>query len=185
MVCCCILIKQQRVSAATEAWRRRRALELHQQGWTGRAIAAALGVGPSAVSTWLRQVREGGREALRTRRHRTGKRPKLTAAQPQPVLRLLSHGAEVHGFVGERWTGKRVAALIKREFGVVYHPEYIPRLLCGLGWTPQQPVPSASQRNETKIAQFKADWDAVKKGRSRSSAPAAGSTRPAFTCCQR
>jgi transposase len=165
---------QQRVSAATEEWRRRRAWELHQLGWTGRAIAEALGVGPSAVSTWLRRVREDGLDALRTRRHQTGKRPKLTAEQRQQLLALLQQGAERHGFVGERWTGKRVAALIKREFGVVYHPEYIPRLLRALGWTPQQPVRLASQRNETKIAAFKTDWDAVKKRPTRSSAPSSG-----------
>lgn len=165
---------QQRISAATEEWRRRRAFELHQLGWTGRAIAQALGVGPSAVSTWLRRVREGGVEALRTRRHQTGKRPKLTAEQRQHLLALLQQGAERHGFVGERWTGKRVAALIKREFGVVYHPEYIPRLLRAVGWTPQQPGQLASQRNETKVVKFKADWDTVKKGRTTSSEPLSG-----------
>ncbi len=44
------MAQQHRLSAATEAWRRRRAVELHQVGWTGQAIAAALGVVPSAVS---------------------------------------------------------------------------------------------------------------------------------------
>jgi transposase len=158
------MANQQRLSAATEAWRRRRALELHQAGWTGRAIAEALGVVPSAVSNWVRQVRAGGLEALRTRRHQTGKRPKLTVEQQQRLLTLLKQGAGTQGEVGERWTGKRVAALIKREFGVVYHPEYIPRLLRSLGWTPQQPVQQATQRHATKIAAFKTEWEAVKKG---------------------
>ncbi len=124
--------EQRRLSAATEEWRRRRAHELHQAGWTGRAIAAALGVVPSAVSNWLRSVREGGPDALRTRRQQSGKRPKLTVAQQQQLLALLQEGAETHGAIGERWTGKRVAALIKREFGIGYHPEYIPRLLRAL-----------------------------------------------------
>jgi len=66
--------------------------------------------------------------------------------------------------MGERWTGKRVAALIKREFGAVYHPEYIPRLRRALGWTPQHPVKQATQRNDAKIAAFKTEWEAVKKG---------------------
>src|SRR3712207_5431197 len=123
------MIEQQRISGATEAWRRRRAVEPHPAGWIGRAIAAALGVGPSAVSNWLRKVRAGGVDALRSQRHQTG---------------------------------KRVAALIKREFGVTYHPEYIPRLLRALGWPSQQPGSKASQRDEQKIEQFQADWDAVK-----------------------
>jgi len=161
------MAQHQHLSASTEEWRRRRAVELHQAGWTGRAIAAALGVVPSAVSNWLRRVRDGGIEALRTRRHQTGKRPKLTPEQQQRLVVLLQQGAGTQGEVGERWTGKRVAALIKREFGVVYHPEYIPRLLRSLGWTPQQPVKKATQRNEAQITQFKDEWEAIKKGHSQ------------------
>jgi transposase len=174
MVCCEAMRQQHRLTAPVEEWRRRRAVELHQAGWTGRAIAAALGVVPSAVSTWLRQVREGGLEALRARRHQTGKRPKLTPEQQQRLLALLQEGAGTQGEVGERWTGKRVAALIKGEFGVVYHPEYIPRLLRGLGWTPQQPMQQATQRDEAKIAAFKAEWAAIKKGRNRRAGRSSG-----------
>jgi transposase len=166
--------QQQRLTATVEEWRRRRAVELHQAGWTGRAIAAALGVVPSAVSTWLRQVREGGLEALRARRHQTGKRPKLTPEQQQRLLALLQEGAGTQGAVGERWTGKRVAALIKRECGVVYHPEYIPRLLRGLGWTAQQPGQQATPRDEVQIAAFKDEWAAIKKGRIRKAGRSSG-----------
>jgi transposase len=165
---------KQRLSAAMEEWRRRRAVELHHTGWTGRAIAAALGVAPSAVSNWLKQVREGGLEALRARRQQTGRRPKLTHEQQQRLLALLTDGAAAQGEIGTRWTGKRVTALIKREFGIVYHPEYIPRLLRALGWTPQQPVTQPSQRDEAKIAQFKADWAEVKKGHTGKGAPSSG-----------
>src|SRR3712207_3569021 len=101
---------EQQLSATVEEWRRQRAVDLHQAGWTGRAIAKALGVGPSAVSTWLRQMREGGIEALRTRRHQAGKRPKLTREQQQQLLTLLTAGAGAQGEIGQRWTGKRVAA---------------------------------------------------------------------------
>jgi transposase len=174
MGCCPTMTKQERLSAQTEAWRRFRALALQRAGWTGRTIADALGVVPGAVSNWLRRVRAGGPEALRSRRQQTGKRPKLTHEQHQHVLTLLNQGAEAHGFVGARWTGKRVAALIKREFGVVYHPEYIPRLLRALGWTPQQPAQQASQRAEAKLTAFMAEWAAVKKGRKRKAAPSAG-----------
>ncbi len=123
---------------------------------------------PSAVSNWLRRVHAGGVAALHTQRHQTRKRAKLTSDQQQQLLQLLQAGAEAHGEIGARWTGKRVAALVKREFGVVYHAESVPRLLRTLGWTPQKPVTQASQRDEATITQFKADWDAVKKGHSAS-----------------
>src|SRR5215218_2243665 len=97
-------------------WRRLRAWALAQAGWSGRAIAAALDVTPGAVSQWLKRARAGGADALR---HRLppGATPKLTAEQRAHLPTLLAHGPEAYGFRGEVWTTKRVAALIRQEFG--------------------------------------------------------------------
>jgi|UPI00047852F6 transposase len=67
-----------------------------------------------------------------------------------------------------------MAALIQREFGVSYHPAEIPRLRRAVGGTPQQPVTQASQREEQKIDQCKADGAEVKKGRTRKGALSSG-----------
>ena len=37
-------------------WRRMRAWELSEQGWSGTAIAVALGVSKAAVSGWLKKA---------------------------------------------------------------------------------------------------------------------------------
>ncbi|HET9476243.1 MAG TPA: winged helix-turn-helix domain-containing protein [Dehalococcoidia bacterium] len=132
-------------------WRRLRAWELHQQGWTGRAIAAALGVTPGAVSQWLRRARERGVAALR-RRPPPGAVPKLTAAQRAALPEVLVRGAEAHGFVGDVWTTKRVATVIRREFGVSYHPAHVSRLLRAIHWSLQRPIRRASQRREVAVA---------------------------------
>jgi len=42
----------------------------------------------------------------------------------------------------------RVGQLIEREFGVRYHVKYINRLLTTLGWSLQQPLPRAAERDE-------------------------------------
>ncbi|HXG10446.1 MAG TPA: helix-turn-helix domain-containing protein [Gemmataceae bacterium] len=47
-------------------WRRMRALRLKQEGWSQRAIAAALGVSPAAVSQWLAAADRDGPDALRS-----------------------------------------------------------------------------------------------------------------------
>lgn len=52
-----------------------RALELYQQGWAQRDIAAALGATESAVSRWLAAARRGGREALASHLDRRGVAP--------------------------------------------------------------------------------------------------------------
>ena len=146
---------------ALNEWRRHRAWALHQEGWTGAAIAQALAVTPGAVSQWLKKAREGGAAALQVRIP-PGAPPKLTAAQRAELPRLLAHGAEAYGFLGDVWTTKRVAALIRREFGVSYHPAHVSRLLRACGWTVQKPVFRATQRDEAAIAAWTAErWPAL------------------------
>src|SRR5829696_8859480 len=87
-------------------WREERRLRgwaLHQQGWTGTAIATALGVTKGAVSRWLKRARAGGIEALHSRPP-PGPTARLTADQLAQLPSLLARGAEAFGFIGEVWT---------------------------------------------------------------------------------
>src|SRR3712207_1341271 len=88
--------------------RRRRAWELHQQGWKQTAIAAALGVTQGAVSQWVKRGREGGINALR-RRTAPGLSPRLTLEQRTYLVDALAKGAPAFGFIGDVWTTKRIA----------------------------------------------------------------------------
>ena len=145
-------------------YRRFRAWELRQEGWTQQRIADALGVTQGAVSQWLKQAREGGGpEALR-RRKAPGARPRLTPQQLARISELLERGAEAHGFRGDVWTRERVGKVIEREFGVSYHPTHVGRILRDLGWSWQKPVGSASQRNEAAIQQWRDErWPELQK----------------------
>jgi transposase len=134
-------------------WRRLRAWALHQDGWSGRAIAQALDVTPGAVSQWLKRAREGGVQAL-VHRMPPGSAPRLSAEQQAQLLTLLAYGAEAYGFLGDVWTSQRVVAVIKQEFGVVYHRAHVSRLLRQLGWSVQKPIQRALQRDEPAIAQW-------------------------------
>jgi transposase len=137
-------------------WRRLRAWELHQQGWTGKQIAQALAVTKGAVSQWLKRAREHGPSALQHRMP-PGPTPKLTPAQREQLPALLVHGAEAYGFLGELWTTKRVAIVIQREFGVRYHPAHVSRLLRQIGWSVQKPICRAIQRDEAAIARWQTE----------------------------
>ena len=134
--------------------RRLRALELHEQGWTGTRIAEALGVSPGAVSQWLKAARDGGREALR-RRRRGAKAPKLTAEQRAQLPTLLARGAEAYGFIGDVWTTARVAEVIRREFGVRHHPAHVSRILKAIGWTVQKPIQRSRRRDDAAITAWR------------------------------
>lgn len=142
-------------------WRRIRAWELHQEGWSGTDIAAALKVSAGAVSGWLKRARTAGVEALR-RRPAPGPMPKLTAEQRAQLPAVLAQGAEAYGFIGDVWTTTRVAAVIKRTFGVSYHPAHVSRLVRREGLSLQKPVVRATQRNEAAIAAWQAaTWPAL------------------------
>ena len=152
-------------------WRRIRAWELHQEGWRGKDIAWALNVSASAVNGWLKRARAAGVEALR-RRPAPGPRPKLTAERLAQLPGLLAKGAEAYGFVGDVWTTKRVAAVIRRVWAVRYHPAHISRLLRQQGVSLQKPIRRASQRDEAKITAWRAQtWPALRAKPKRRSAP--------------
>jgi transposase len=143
--------------------RRFRAWELHEKGWKQVTIAEALGVTAGAVSQWLKRAREGGVEALRTRKV-PGARPKLTPKQRSQIPELLRWGAEAFGFRGDIWTCGRVDKVIQSEFGVSYHPAHISRLLRDIGWSLQKPVRRASQRDEEAIERWEQErWPELKK----------------------
>jgi transposase len=95
---------------------------------------------------------------------RPGARPLLSTEQLAQLVALLLEGSEAFGFRGEVWTCRRVAHVIKDQFGVHYHPAHVSRLLKQLGWSPQKPIVRATQRDEAAIAEwYDQRWPALKK----------------------
>ena len=119
------------LSSQANDWRegrRLRAFELKEQGWKQTEIADALGVSEGAVSQWMKRVREKGVQALR-HKPPPGAPPRLSEDERARLPELVAQGAEAHGFRGDVWTCERVAEVIRREFGVSYHPAHVSRLL--------------------------------------------------------
>lgn len=131
-------------------YRRFRAWELHEQGWTQTRIAHALGVSAGAVSQWFKKVREEGLSALQSRRG-GGPHPRLAEEELQQLPEFLEQGATAYGFRGEVWTRARVGQVIEEEFGVRYSDSHVGRLLAKLGWTLQKPAEKADRRDEAAI----------------------------------
>jgi transposase len=144
--------------------RRRKGAELLKAGRLSQAeIARRVGVSRATISQWSKQLAGGGLRALR-RRKASGRPARLNQAQKATLVERLKQGALAAGFPTERWTTGRVRQLIEREFGVRYHVKYIPRLLTGLGWSLQQPMPRAAERDEELIRAWLAqDWPRIKK----------------------
>jgi transposase len=147
------------------AERRAEAIRLLEVGEMKQVeIARYLGVTEAAVSKWKRQLAEEGSQALQMRKA-TGRPPKLDEAGRQALVKKLEEGAVAAGFPTEQWTQSRVKQVIEREFGVVYHQNYISRLLDDLGWSVQKPDSRAMERDEDLIrAWLSRDWPRIKKG---------------------
>jgi len=146
------------------AERRAEGVRLLEAGeMTQAKIARHLGVTEAAVSKWNRQLVEGGKQALQARKA-TGRPPKLDDVAKAELVQKLEEGAIAAGFPTEQWTQARVKKMIKREFGVVYHQNYISRLLDDLGWSVQKMDPRAMERDEELIrAWLSRDWPRIKK----------------------
>ncbi len=96
----------------------------------------------------------------------------MPADQLARLPALLHQGAEAYGFRGYVWTCGRIAAVIRLEFGISYHPVHVGRLCQALGWSPQKPMRRARQRDEAAMARWREDtWPALKRGRRPSSKP--------------
>ncbi len=144
--------------------RRLRAWELKQEGWKQRDIARALGVSKGAVSQWMKRAKLEGVEGLK-HKPPPGAQARLGEEQRAKLPELLARGAPAHGFRGEVWTCARVAEVIRKEFGVSYHPAHVSRLVRALGLSLQKPVRRANQRDEEAIRSWKEErWPELKKG---------------------
>lgn len=147
---------------------RREAFALYEQGISCDQIAEALDRSVRTVHRWVAKARQQGVEALAAKPH-AGAKPKLTTRQRNGLRCQLLKGAKAHGFETDFWTAARVHQLIFQRYGVEYHVNYVPDLLKKLGFSRQQPVRRARERDEKEIGRWIAeDWPRIKKKRAGS-----------------
>ena len=138
---------------------------MRNQGVHPRQIAAALNCHVHSVYRWLAVARDHGMEGLAARQP-PGAPLKLSRPQRKQLAEQLLQGAMAYGFATDLWTAPRVQHLIREQYGVEYHVNYIPTLLKTLNFTPQKPEHRARERNEAEIEHWlQCDWPRVKKKR--------------------
>jgi transposase len=156
--------RPRRLTPAQLEERRLAAARLLQRGRVSQAeIARRFGVSEAAVSQWKRRLAADGRAGLRRRAH-TGRPSGLTDGEWVLLGALLRRGSLAAGFDTEQWTLRRVAHLIRREFGVRYHFRSLGWALHAHGFSVQHPAPRAAERDEALVqAWLRRDWPALKK----------------------
>lgn len=144
------------------------------------AIAREVGVSRAAVCQWAKLLKHNRNRlpALKAKAV-SGRPPRLQDQQWQQLLKLLAKGALASGFDTDRWTLPRIRDLIRRKFGVEYHPRSLGRKLRALGWSQQVPAPRARERDEALVeAWLKKDWPRIKKRLANSRRKSSLLTRP-------
>jgi transposase len=156
-----------RPSGTPEALEARRcvAARLFAQGKSLAEVAASVGSSVSSASRWKRAWRHGGARTLKAKAH-PGRERKLSPRQHRRLVAALKRGSQYWGYAPDGWSGPLVQDLIRRLFGVDYHPDYVGTLLHRLGWSPQKPEQRARERREAAIARWRSErWPQLKKER--------------------
>lgn len=139
-------------SAAKLEARRQMAAKMLAKGRGIRDVARTIGAAPSSVKRWKDALEQGGKDALKAKPH-TGRPSRLSAKERQHLLRILKQGPRAANMSADYWTCQRVGTLIRRRFGVKYHPDHVSRILRALGWNsrvnekkPGKPIKTVSNR---------------------------------------
>lgn len=153
-------------TAAELEARRRRAVQLLDQGWRVQDVAAAVGASRKSVYLWKQAA---GRHGARSR-GLAAKPPYVRACRPSlreraRLKRLLTAGPRRAGLATDLWTLPRVADLVAREFGVAYHPSHLGRLLHALGLSCQKPARRSREQDPAAVRTWREQtWPKIKKG---------------------
>ena len=143
--------------------RRKKAIELLQDGRAPVDVAVMLGVNRRSVRRWNASYRAEGLKGIECR-PTPGRPARLNERDKTRLTQILLDGAKASGFPTNLWTSPRVVQMIQAKFGVDYHVDHVGRLLHSMGWSPQKPARKAIERNESLIAGWVAEeWKRIKK----------------------
>ena len=135
-----------------------------EAGESPEVVIKALGFTRGRIYEWLAKYREGGIDALRSRKAR-GKTPKLTGQQLQKLYRFIV-GVDPRQLKFEfaLWTRGMVRELIRRKFNVSLSDVSVGRLLRKLGLSPQKPKRTSYQQDDLLVFKWMAeDFKEIKK----------------------
>lgn len=150
-------------SAAELEARRRRAAEHFQERKPLREIASQFGVSLTSVKRWKRTWKAEGVEGLAAKPH-PGPEPKLSEKQRGSLTKVLLQGPVAAGYRTDLWTCARVSEVVRKQFGVSYHPAHMGRVLHDLGFSPQKPRRVAREQDPEAVERWRTeDWPRIKK----------------------
>ena len=131
-----------------------RAVQCVASGESPEVVIRALGFSRARIYEWLAAYREGGVEALRSRKA-PGREPKLKAHMVRWVYNAITmKSPRQFQFECALWTRNMVREIIQARFGVSLSLISVGRLLAHLGLTCQRPVFRAAEQDQSLVNQW-------------------------------
>ena len=133
------------------SYRKQLIVNLAAEGKTQSAIATLLRCDQSWVSKVLKQHQAEGDLSIQPKPEQRGKSCLLSSEDLKQLETFLLQGALKHDFETDNWTQERIVVLIKRQFGVSYHPSHISKLMQKIGFTVQKPQAQAYEQSAHEV----------------------------------
>jgi transposase len=148
-------------------------------GMSGVQVAAALEISTKSAYAWRRAWTAGGEQALASK-GAPGPDPVLSERLVRKLIATLGEGPAAAGWAeDQRWTLARIRTLIGRMFHVSVSIATVSQILHRAGFSPQQPIQRAAERDETTIEHWRRyQWPAVKESRAGWARGSVSSTSP-------
>src|SRR2546428_694938 len=127
---------RRRRAAPTRPAPRRQAARVRGGGRARAAVAGRVQAAVIAVGGGWQACQRAGPRGLAPK-PTPGRPPQLSGGQLRTLERMLARGPRRAGYPTDLWTLARVAAVIRRQFGVRYHLSHVWRLLTARGWQRQ------------------------------------------------
>ena len=128
-------------------------LLLVSEGVGERRAAQIVGVGRRTPQDWISRYRRGGLEAL-VKGPYLGRKPRLTQGQFAELDRIIEQGPESAGLDTGVWTAPLAADLVRKLFGVRYHPDHMRRIFPRLRFSVQLPTRELSRADPDEQARW-------------------------------
>jgi transposase len=132
------LQKEAEQDGAYRVAKRLQAVLLNSRGHSSGELASLLSAPRSKVSEWLLNYEQYGVEGL-LEGYRPGRPTLLTQDQHRELYDIVESGPVAYGLDSGIWTSPMITRVIEEEYGILYHPGHVRKLLHKLGFSVQRP----------------------------------------------
>lgn len=165
--------------------KRLHAVLLNADGYSSGRIAEILKAPRSKASEWLANYDTHGEDGL-LEGQRSGRPARLSEAQRTALGDIIESGPVAYGLDSGVWTSPMIGRVVEDEFGVVFHPGHVRKLLAAIGFSVQRPRRLLARADATAQARWRRrTYPNIKKkpkqkgvSSSLPTRPASGKTRP-------